>query len=76
MEGAQMTRMKDDVARDDGGESERLHEDGGAPPPTFRPLLNDGCTGAAIVLPLSFTQRVYFLLQMTMCHLTKSQRFD
>nr|BAD17622.1 hypothetical protein [Oryza sativa Japonica Group] len=57
MEGAQMTRMKDDVARDDGGESERLHEDGGAPPPTFRPLLNDGCTGAAIVLPLSFTQR-------------------
>ncbi|BAF08235.2 Os02g0221300 [Oryza sativa Japonica Group] len=41
MEGAQMTRMKDDVARDDGGESERLHEDGGAPPPTFRPLLND-----------------------------------
>uniref|UniRef100_A0A0E0IYB7 RNA helicase n=1 Tax=Oryza nivara TaxID=4536 RepID=A0A0E0IYB7_ORYNI len=41
MEGAQMTRTKDDVARDDGGKSERLHEDGGAPPPTFCPLLND-----------------------------------
>uniref|UniRef100_A0A0E0CI32 RNA helicase n=1 Tax=Oryza meridionalis TaxID=40149 RepID=A0A0E0CI32_9ORYZ len=59
LEGAQMAQMNDSVARDYGGESKRLHEDDSAPPPTFRPLLNDGSPTRSHLFALSSGKKAF-----------------